>query len=143
MGKYKPDIVGITILMDQYAPASPMITKLAKNISNDIITVLGGVYAMPNPKRAMQDKNLDYVVIGEGEYAFKQMIGYFSGVVTYQVEEFVLEKNNNGELENRGHAAFIKNLDASKTLLTLIDFLSYYSNPEQEIVLRGQKIFLA
>ena len=142
MGKYKPDIVGITILMDQYAPASPMITKLAKNISNDIITVLGGVYAMSNPKRAMQDKNLDYVVIGEGEYVFKQMIGYFSGVCDLPSRGICFRKNNNGELENRGHAAFIKNLDAlPKPAYHLIDFLSYYSNPETRNSIERPKNF--
>lgn len=142
MAEYKPDIIGITILMDQYAPASPMITKLAKNISSDIITILGGVYAMSNPKRAMQDKNLDYVVIGEGEYVFKQMIGYFSGVCDLPSRGICFRKKNNDELENRGHAAFIKNLDAlPKPAYHLIDFLSYYSNPETRNSIERPKNF--
>ena len=61
---FKPDIVGMTVLMDQYARVAPITTKLVKEISKDIITVLGGVYAMANPERAMKDTNLDYVVIG-------------------------------------------------------------------------------
>ena len=47
---YKPDIAGITVLMDQYAGVAPITTKLIKNISKNIVTVLGGVYAMANPK---------------------------------------------------------------------------------------------
>ena len=73
---FKPDIVGLTILMDQYAEAANMTTEIIKNVSQNITTVLGGVYAMANPKRAMEDKNLDYVVIGEGEYVFRQLVGY-------------------------------------------------------------------
>ena len=53
---FKPDIVGTTVLMDQYAGVAPLTTKVVKEISKDIITVLGGVYAMANPERAMKDK---------------------------------------------------------------------------------------
>ena len=38
---------------------------------------MGGVYATMNPKRAIEDINLDYVVVGEGEYVFPEMIQYF------------------------------------------------------------------
>ena len=123
---YKPDIVGLTVLMDQYAEVAPRTTKIIKNISKDILTVLGGVYAMANPERAMKDKNLDYVVIGEGEYAFKQLVGYYSGACDLPKRGICFRKKEN-ELENRGHAEFIKNLDLlPKPAYHLIDFLSYY-----------------
>ena len=54
---FNPDIVGITVLMDQYAKAGHITAKLVKNISNKIVTVLGGVYATANPKRAAKDEN--------------------------------------------------------------------------------------
>ena len=123
---YKPDIVGLTVLMDQYADVAPITTKIVKNVSKNIITVLGGVYAMANPMRAMKDKNLDYVVIGEGEYVFKQLIGFYSGVCDLPERGICFRKNGNGELENRGHSEFIKNLDdLPKPAYHLIDFLSY------------------
>ena len=123
---YKPDIVGLTVLMDQYADVAPITTKIIKNISKNIITVLGGVYAMANPMRAMKDKNLDYVVIGEGEYVFKQLIGFYSGACDLPERGICFRKNGNGELENRGHSEFIKNLDdLPKPAYHLIDFLSY------------------
>jgi radical SAM superfamily enzyme YgiQ (UPF0313 family) len=123
---YKPDIVGLTVLMDQYADVAPITTKIIKNISKNIITVLGGVYAMANPMRAMKDKNLDYVVIGEGEYVFKQLIGFYSGACDLPERGICFRKNGNEELENRGHSEFIKNLDdLPKPAYHLIDFLSY------------------
>ena len=82
---FKPDIVGLTILMDQYAEAANMTTEIIKNVSQNITTVLGGVYAMANP-RAKEDKNLDYVVIGEGEYVFRQLVGYHCKAVNYPTE---------------------------------------------------------
>ena len=125
---FKPDIVGTTVLMDQYAGVAPLTTKVVKEISKDIITVLGGVYAMANPERAMKDKNLDYVVIGEGEYVFKQLIGFHSGVCELPKRGICFRNATNGKLENRGHSEFIKNLDdLPKPAYHLIDFLSYYN----------------
>ncbi len=71
---YKPDIIGITVLMDQYAEAGHMTAKIVKEVSKKIITVLGGVYATANPKRAAKDKNLDYIVVGERKYVFQHII---------------------------------------------------------------------
>ena len=76
---YNPSIIGITVLMDQYGEAAHMTANIVKNISKNIIVVIGGVYATANPKQVMQDKNLDYAVIGEGEYVFKQIVGFYSG----------------------------------------------------------------
>ena len=123
---YKPDIVGLTVLMDQYEGVAPLTTKIVKGISKNIVTVLGGVYAMANPERAMKDKNLDYVVIGEGEYVFKQLLGFISGVCDLPKRGICFRKKGTDELINRGHAEFIKDLDLlPRPAYHLIDFLSY------------------
>jgi len=125
VAEFKPDMVGTTVLMDQYAGVAPMITKLVKEISKDIITILGGVYAMANPSRAMKDENLDYVVIGEGEYTFKQLIGFYSGACELPERGICFRNSKTGELENRGHSEFIKNLDLlPKPAYHLVDFLA-------------------
>jgi len=123
---YKPDIVGITVLMDQYAKAGHMTAKIVKQVSKKIITVLGGVYATANPKRAAKDKNLDYIVIGEGEYVFQQLVAHYSGACDLPDRGICFRRNGTDELDNRGHAAFIKDLDTlPKPAYHLIDFLSY------------------
>ena len=125
---YKPDLVGITVLMDQYAEAGHMTAKIVKEVSKKIITVLGGVYATANPKRAAKDKNLDYIVVGEGEYVFQQLVGYYSGACDLPDRGICFRKNGTDELDDRGHASFIKNLDIlPKPAYHLIDFLSYAS----------------
>ena len=126
ISKFNPDIVGITVLMDQYGEAAHITTKLVKEVSKNIITVLGGVYATANPEKAMQDSNLDYVVIGEGEFVFKQLVGFHSGACELPDRGICFRKNGNGKLEHRGHAAFIKNLDVlPKPAYHLIDFPEY------------------
>ena len=49
-----------------------MIAKISKEINREIKTILGGVYATMNPKRAVEDENFDYIVVGEGEYVFRK-----------------------------------------------------------------------
>ena len=126
ISKFNPDIVGITVLMDQYGEAAHITTKLVKEVSKNIITVLGGVYATANSEKAMQDSNLDYVVMGEGEFVFKQLVGFHSGACELPDRGICFRKNGNGKLEHRGHAAFIKNLDIlPKPAYHLIDFPEY------------------
>ena len=123
---FNPDIIGITVLMDQYGEAAHISAKIAKLVSKNIIVVLGGVYATANPKRAITDKNIDYVVIGEGEYVFKQVIGYYAGACELPDRGICFKKNGNGKIDHRGHAAFIKNLDVlPKPAYHLIDYLAY------------------
>ena len=123
---YNPDIVGMTVLMDQYHQAAHITTKLIKSISKNIITVLGGVYATSNSEKAIQDKNLDYVVIGEGEFTFRQLVGFLSGACDLPERGICFRKKNNGKIDHRGHSAFIKDLDRiPKPAYHLIDFLSY------------------
>jgi radical SAM superfamily enzyme YgiQ (UPF0313 family) len=123
---YKPDIAGITVLMDQYSKVAPMTTKIIKDISPKIITVLGGVYATTNPKNAIEDKNLDYVIIGEGEFVFRQLVGFYSGACDLPDKGICFKTNGNGKIDYRGHAPFIKNLDLlPKPAYYLIDFLGY------------------
>ena len=126
---YNPTIVGLTVLMDQYARAGHIAAGIVKKVSKKIITVMGGVYAMSNPKRVMDDKNFDYVVLGEGEYVFKQIVGFYSGVCDLPKKGICFRKNNSNELDNRGHAAFIKDLDQlPKPAYHLINFKSYAKN---------------
>ena len=63
ISRFNPDIVGITVLMDQYGEAAHITTKLVKEVSKKIITELGGVYAKANTEREIKDSNLDYEII--------------------------------------------------------------------------------
>ena len=70
----KPDIVGITVLFDQYAQSGHKTARLVKQVNNKIKTVMGGVYATTNPDKVIEDKNIDAVIVGEGEYMFRHLI---------------------------------------------------------------------
>ena len=43
------------------------VAKFAKEVNKEIITIAGGVHATTLPERLMQDTNVDYTVLSEGE----------------------------------------------------------------------------
>ncbi len=72
--QYSPDIIGITsttsMIPDAYAVA-----KMAKNISKDIVTIIGGPHVTFVPELTLQESpEIDYVVKGEGEIAFSGIL---------------------------------------------------------------------
>jgi len=68
----KPDLVGITCLMDKYGPSLHKVAAIAK--TTGAVVVAGGVYATINVEVVAIDKNIDYVFRGEGEYTFKYLV---------------------------------------------------------------------
>lgn len=79
LGKYKPDIVGLTATTP-LAPDAYRIAKICKSM--DMVTVMGGVHASVLPDEALQ--YVDIVVIGEGEQAMLAIVknGIRSGIVS-------------------------------------------------------------
>ena len=70
--EYKPDLVISSIYSDT-RKETYRITKAIKSESNSII-VIGGVHATSNPEEVIAKKFVDFVVIGEGEFALVELI---------------------------------------------------------------------
>ena len=70
---YNPDVVGISamthILVDVYKVAATV-----KNVSNKIITVIGGPHTTIYPITTVTNTNIDYAIKGEGEAAFYELV---------------------------------------------------------------------
>ena len=64
---YAPDVVGISNMSIEYWSQLHEVAKLAKEVNKEIITIAGGVHATTLPERLMQDTNVDYTVLSEGE----------------------------------------------------------------------------
>lgn len=107
--EYNPDIVGITILMDQYGIAGHITAKIVKEINKDIVTIFGGVYATINSNDVIKDDNIDIVVIGEGEYILKDIILHYKGDGDFPTKGVCYKKD--GLIINTGHSDFIQDLD--------------------------------
>lgn len=121
--KHKPDLVGITMLTDEYAPAGHLAAKLVKSIDKNIVTVMGGVYVISSPAKAISDANIDYAVVGEGEYVFKELLGFLNGASDLPCG---IAHRDNGRTVIPSQVPFIFDLDALPVpAFDLVDYRRY------------------
>ncbi len=134
LSQLKPHVVGITVLMDQYGPAGHYAAKLVKEFDREIKVVMGGVYATINANNIIDDCNIDYVVVGEGEYVFRDLVNYFMGKGSIPNKGIVYHGGE--KVINCGHSEIIQDLDSLPLpAYHLIDFSSYVSAfPERRSV---------
>ncbi|MFH1148459.1 MAG: radical SAM protein [Pseudomonadota bacterium] len=128
-----PDLVGITVMMDQFAPAAHVAAGLVKSINPAVRVIMGGVYATVNPDLAMQNTNVDYTVVGEGEYVLRALVGHFLGKNPMPARGICYREG--GSVKDTGRADFIEDLDALPLpAYHLIDFTKYSNNAPRKSV---------
>lgn len=69
----KIDLVGVSCLMSTRYKQAHDIAKIVKSIKN-IPIVFGGNYPTNSPELALKDDNVDFVVLGEGEKVFYNLL---------------------------------------------------------------------
>ena len=63
---FAPDIVGITAMSTE-APEAHNLARLAREAAHGCKVVVGGPYAITSPEEVLNDPNIDFAVMGEGE----------------------------------------------------------------------------
>jgi radical SAM superfamily enzyme YgiQ (UPF0313 family) len=93
------------------------------------------VYATTNSSQVIRDPNIDVVVIGEGEYVFRDIIKYLSGDDCLPDKGICYRDFDTGETINRGHSEFIKDLNKIPfPSYDLIDFSKYANNATRKSI---------
>lgn len=69
-----PQILGITVISIEYAETAHQVAAIIKARTPEITLIFGGVYPTVLPEIAMRDANVDYVVLSEGDYRFRQLL---------------------------------------------------------------------
>ena len=70
---FAPHVVGITGMSYEAAAMHQTAAVLKKNLP-EVRIVFGGPYASVSPLKCMQDANVDFVVVGEGEETFPDLL---------------------------------------------------------------------
>ena len=70
---FAPDVVGISVMTATYASGLAL-ARLAKIAAPCCKVVLGGKHATALPEHALKDENVDYIVFGEGEITFAELM---------------------------------------------------------------------
>ena len=77
--KTNPFIVGVRVLTGPGIPRALLISKIAKRFGK--IVVWGGPHPTILPEQTLENKNIDSVCIGEGEYALQDLLRYYEGKI--------------------------------------------------------------
>ncbi len=106
----KPDLVGISILTNEYSSAGLCASKIVKEASPETKVVMGGVHATSNGASVIREDSIDYVVMGEGEYVFRDLCKFLKGEGDIPKKGLAFKKD--GKIIDTGRADFIQDLDA-------------------------------
>jgi len=108
--KFNPDLVGFSALSME-AGETDDICKMIKREKPECVTVLGGPHASIFYDWALKDGNIDYVVIGEGEETFPDLLETLEqGKPLDQVKGIAFMRN--GELVMTEKRPYIESLDS-------------------------------
>lgn len=107
---FNPDIVGVNNLFTKQRNNAHKIYALTKKIDKNIITVGGGAHPTAMPELALSDENLDYVVLGEGEHSFIELIKVIEGKSNLSALDGIGYKEN-GKIKIIPKTNFIRELD--------------------------------
>lgn len=136
----KPDILGISVLTNEYARAGHIASQIAKDAYPNIITVMGGIYTIAtSPSDILSDKNVDYVVVGEGEYVFGDLCSYLDGRGNLPNKGIAYKKDS--RIINTGRADFIEDLDnIPYPAYNKVDFMRYATKIQREDITRPRDL---
>lgn len=70
----KPDVVGISSLFSPYYREVLQVASLARRVASEAKIVVGGSHANALPESLLDSSDIDYVVCGEGEKSFCNLI---------------------------------------------------------------------
>ncbi|TFH44073.1 MAG: radical SAM protein [ANME-2 cluster archaeon] len=76
--EYQPDIVGITSMFTAHSKDVHSVAKIVKSVTTSILVVLGGAHPSSMYENVLSDKNVDLVVLGEGEFTFLDIVNSYS-----------------------------------------------------------------
>lgn len=107
-----PEIVGVSALYQYNSKLAHETVKTVKKVNKDIITVIGGIYPTTSVEEVLKDKNIDYIIPGEGEIAFQEFLEFQSGSrLLDNVNSIGYRDSNVGKIFFRNNSSFIRDID--------------------------------
>ncbi|UCE66779.1 MAG: cobalamin-dependent protein [Candidatus Zixiibacteriota bacterium] len=107
----KPDIVGIGCFFSSRFPAVLETARAVKEIDKRIITVTGGIHPSLMPGEVCSHPEIDFVVIGEGERIFVDLLNAISDGRDFDNIEGLAYKIN-GDIKITRRREYIEDLDS-------------------------------
>ncbi|MBU2574022.1 MAG: B12-binding domain-containing radical SAM protein [Elusimicrobia bacterium] len=123
---YDPQIIGVSVLANAYKNTAFKVLEMAKAHNQDIVTVIGGVFVTTRPEAAMACPDIDYGVMGEGEYVFPKLVEYICNKTGDLPAEGIVYRKSDAGLAVIPQKTFIANLDdLPAPRYSLVDYSKY------------------
>ncbi len=134
-----PDVVGVTVMMDQFAPSGHAVAAMAREVLPGATVLMGGVYMTVNPEIAIADANIDYGFVGEGEYVLRDFVRHLTQGEPLPEKGLVYRRD--GQVVNGGRSDFI--MDLSELPLPAYDLIDYpaYANSADRHSVDSPRLF--
>ena len=121
-----PDVIGITAMTFTLIDVAKMIASVKKVFPNSIV-VLGGPHTHIFPTETIKNENVDYLVQGEGEIVFKELLDNLNNPEGLKAIKGLVFKEGN-KIIDTGIAISTENLDElgipARSLLNVTDYSS-------------------
>lgn len=117
------DVVGITVMMDQFAVAGHKAAAIAREKLPMATIIMGGVYPTVNPEDVIADANVNYAFMGEGEEGLRSLLLHLWRGENFP-ERGIAWKDAQGVAHIQEKAAFIRNLNNNP--LPAYDLVPYH-----------------
>ena len=108
---FSPDIVGVSNLFSKQAKNAHRIHELVKRIDSNILVIAGGAHPSVMPELVMEDGNVDFIVIGEGERTIDHLIDHLEGKKSIEELDGIAFRDN-GSIKVIEKKNFIADLDS-------------------------------
>ncbi|MDO8688444.1 MAG: cobalamin-dependent protein, partial [Dehalococcoidia bacterium] len=111
IAEFNPDVVGVSCLFSMQHRNAHKVCQVARDVNRDILTVMGGAHPTALPDQTLQDPNVDFVVLGEGEYSTKELLDCLRDGKDFSSIDGIGFKRDGGVIVNP-KTRFIADLDA-------------------------------
>ncbi len=129
----QPDVVGVSVITNEYANSGIEAARIVKQANPNIKVVIGGVSANSNPRPYIESPDVDYVVVGEGEYVFRDLCLFLDGKGSFPEKGVWYKKD--GKIIDKGRTDMIQDLDALPLpAYHLVDFMKYATTIQRESI---------
>jgi len=108
---FAPDVVGISCMFSLMFPEALKVAEIVKNIDINIKVVMGGAHPSSVPYDVLSNKNIDFIVRGEGEATLLELVR----CIEHEDADFSridgIGYKESGVLKLNPKTRFIENLD--------------------------------
>jgi radical SAM superfamily enzyme YgiQ (UPF0313 family) len=121
-------IVCLTAMVGEQIRYMMEVTEFIKSLNSKVIVILGGSWAQTCPELCMEDKNIDVVCYGEGDYLLTELMDYCRGKKKIDKINGIFYRTEDGKIKKTKQRELIKNLDnLPKIPYNLVNLKEYNS----------------